>query len=125
MTFFDQLFFSCFKQYKPKYKQKANTIALFYISSLQCSLLLLTGLLLAFFLKQMHTSSMDPEKAWLLFVLGCMVIIFKNWIQYSGKTRKIMNAKNLKNKEQLHKVWTLWVFLVGTVLFSVILFQGL
>ncbi|TXD83721.1 hypothetical protein ESY86_08375 [Subsaximicrobium wynnwilliamsii] len=125
MTFFDQLFFSCFKHYKPKYKQKANTIALFYISSLQCALLLLTGLLLAFFLKQMHTTSMSSDNAWLLFVLGCFIIIFKNWIQYSGKKRKIMNAKNLNNKEQLYSVWILWILLVGTILFSAILLQGL
>jgi len=125
MTFFDQLFYSCFQHYKPKHKQKANTIALYYISTLQCALLLLSGFFLAFFLKQMHTTSMTAEKAWLLFIIGCVILVFKNWVQYSGKKRKIMNAKNLKHKEQQYSLWLLWALLCGTMALSVILLQGL
>lgn len=125
MSIFDQFFYSCFNHYKPKHKQKANSIALFYISSLQCALLFFAGVAIGFFLKQMHSSTMASDKAWLLFVMGSSIIIFKNWIQYSGKKRKVMNAKNLKNNVQPYPIWVLWILLFGSIALSIIVFQRL
>jgi len=124
MQTFDSFFFSVFQYYKPKFKQKANTIALFYISSLQCALLLLSGIVLAFFLKQMHTNTISSSKAWTLFFLVSIFIYFKNWIQYSGRKRKILNAKSNKSKHTLYNIWLLWLLLLGSISLSLILLRA-
>ncbi|MDG5490909.1 hypothetical protein [Psychroserpens sp. SPM9] len=126
MNTFDILFFNVFKHYKPTHKKKANTIALFYISALQCSLLLLSGILLSVFLNEMNTATMSSGKAWMLFIMASLFIYFKNWIQYSGKKRKVLNAKNnSKLKPQHYNIWLLWALLLGCIVLSVILLSAL
>lgn len=98
MTIFDQLFYFMFSRFKAKYKQKANTIALFYTSGLQIAIAFLIGCFFAAFLSQMHVDAMSSDKAWTLFIMLALAIHFKNWISYNGKTRKEMNAKFNKNK---------------------------
>ena len=98
MTIFDQLFFFIFSKYKKQYKQKANTIALFYISILQIALAFLLGCFFAAFLNKLHVDTMSSGKAWTLFIMLAFAIHFKNWIGYNGKTRKVMNAKFNKKK---------------------------
>ncbi|WP_299333286.1 hypothetical protein [uncultured Psychroserpens sp.] len=122
MTVFDVLFYNVFTYYKPTKKKKANTIALFYISTLQCSLILLSGIMLSIFLKRMNTVTMSSGKAWALFFMTCIFIYFKNWIQYSGKKRKVLNAKNInKSKPQHYNIWVLWFLLICCIALSVIL----
>jgi len=98
MTVFDQFFYFIFTKYKARYKQKANTIALFYTSILQIALAFLLGCFFAAFFSQMHVNAMSSDKAWILFVIIALAIHFKNWISYNGKTRKVMNAKFNKKK---------------------------
>ena len=122
MTTFDSFFFTVFQHYKGTYKKKANSIALFYISTLQCSLLLLSGILLSAFLNEMNSITISPSTAWTLFVILSVFLYFKNWIQYSGKKRKVLNAKrNNKKTPQQFNIWLLWFFLVGSIGLSIIL----
>ncbi|AUC83141.1 hypothetical protein [Lacinutrix sp. Bg11-31] len=103
MTVFDQIFYFLFSRYKQSYKQKANTIALFYISALQIALAFLLGCFFAAFLSKLHVDSMSSDKAWTLFVMLAIAIHFKNWISYNGNTRKVMNAKlNKKKSRKFH-----------------------
>lgn len=98
MTVFDKFFYFIFSKFKERYKQKANTIALFYTSVLQIALVFLLGCFFAAFFSQMHVDAMSSDKAWIVFVMVSIAIHFKNWISYNGKTRKVMNAKFNKKK---------------------------
>ncbi|WP_460220231.1 hypothetical protein [Psychroserpens sp. MEBiC05023] len=124
MNTFDIFFFNVFQHYKPTKKKKANTIALFYISALQCSLILLSGIIISIFLDEMNTTTISSGKAWSLFVMACVFIYFKNWIQYTGKKRSILNAKRLKkHRPQHYNIWMLWFLLIGSLALSIILLQ--
>lgn len=109
MTVFDQYFYSIFSFYKKRYKQKANTIALVYVSVLQISLLFFLGCFFAAFFNQMQTNTMSSNKAWTLFILISFAIHFKNWMQYTGKKRVLINAKLVKKKRPQTSVWILWL----------------
>jgi len=122
MNTFDVLFFNVFQHYKPTKKKKANTIALYYVTALQWSLLLLSGIVIAVFLDEMNTNTMSSSKAWTLFVMACIFIYFRNWILYSGKKRKILNAKrNSKTQPEHYNIRLLWLLLFGSIVLSFIL----
>ncbi len=119
MTFFDQLFFNSFNHYKNGiYKRKANNIAVVYITIVQASCLLVLGVFLAKFFQQMHVATMSSTNAWVLFIIAVLILYFKNWIQYNGKKRKIMNA-NQKAKSN-YGIFTLWSIPVGTIILAVL-----
>lgn len=99
MTVFDQLYLFVFNKYKQKYKQKANTIALAYISILQISLLFLIGAFIAAFSNQMNLDVISQAKAIFFFSITAVIIHFLNWMSYSGQSRKVMNAKYNKSKK--------------------------
>ena len=119
MTLFDQLFFNSFNHYKNgTYKKKANTIAILYITVVQASFLLVLGVFFAEFFHQMHVATMTATKAWVLFVLASLILYFKNWIQYSGKKRKIMNAN--QKKKSSYGIFTLWLIPAVAIFLAVI-----
>ncbi|RXJ52529.1 hypothetical protein [Gelidibacter gilvus] len=119
MTLFDQLFFNSFNHYKNgTYKKKANTIAILYITIVQASILLVLGVFFAEFFHQMHVATMTATKAWVLFVLASLILYFKNWIQYSGKKRKIMNAN--QKKKSSYGIFTLWLIPAVAIFLAVI-----
>ena len=124
MNLFDILFYNIFSQYKTKYKQKANNIAIAYVSVLQCSLLLLLGVFFAGFFRQMNMVTMSTTKAWTLFVLMAVFIYFKNWMQYTGKKRMMINAKMNKKKTQHYSLWLLWVLPLAALGLTYIVFQA-
>lgn len=120
MTLFDQLFFNSFNHYKRgTYKKKANSIAIVYITIVQASFLMVLGVFFAEFFHQMHVSTMSATKAWILYALACLLLYFINWIQYSGKKRKIMNAN--QKKKSNYGIWTLWL-IPSVALFLAMLF---
>src|SRR5690606_28541948 len=123
MTFFDQLYFNVFNHYKTTHKAKAKTISLYYISILQITVLLLIGIVLAIFLKQMNVITMSSSKAWTLFIIASLIILFKNWMQYSGKKRNILNSK-FKKKES-YSIWVLWLLPLGCIALSILLMNVL
>jgi ABC-type nickel/cobalt efflux system permease component RcnA len=108
MNVFDNLFYHFFQHYKIKKNKKANSIATFYVTVLQCTLLLLLGVFFAGFFRQMHVATMSAGKAWTLFVLVSIFLYFKNWMHYGGRKRKVLNAKMLKNKKLSYNIWLLW-----------------
>lgn len=124
MNLFDTLFYNIFSQYKTKYKQKANSIAVTYVTLLQVALLLLLGIFFAGFFKQMNMVTMSSTKAWTLFVLMAVFIYFKNWMQYTGKKRMMINAKMNKKKTQHHNLWLLWFLPVAALGLAYVIFQA-
>ena len=109
MNAFDTLFYNIFSYFKHTYKQKSNTIAIVYVSVLQCALLLLLGVFFAGFFSKMHVSTMSQEKAWIIFILVSGFVCFKNWMQYTGKRRMMINAKMNKKKLNTYNIWLLFL----------------
>jgi len=124
MTTFDTLFFHFFQHYKTKKNKKANSIATFYVTVLQCSLLLLLGVFFAGFFRQMHVDTMSASKAWTLFILVAIFLYFKNWMQYGGRKRKVLNAKIIKKKKLSYNIWLLWLLPIVILGLTYILFQA-
>lgn len=125
MSLFDQLFFNVFNLYKAKFKRRANTIATFYVTILQISLIFLLGVFFAAFFKQMNVETMSSNKAWPLFIITSILIYFKNWIQFSGRKRSVINAKLSKRKTKNLSVWLLWLLPICCFILSYILFEVL
>lgn len=124
MTFFDKIFFFIFTHFKTTYKQKANSIALFFTSVLQIALLFLLGCFLAAFLSQMHVSGITSTKAWTAFVLLSIGLHFKNWMTYSGQTRKVLNAKWNKIKAPKYNLMLLFALPLIAIILAVVLLQA-
>jgi len=123
MTLFDHFVFNVFQYYKPKYKSKANSISIIYITFLQSSLLLLLGVFFSVFFEQMNVSTMSSTKAWTLFVIAILILYFKNWMNYSGRKRRVLNAKSTKKKAQNFSIWTLWILPFGCITLAILLLQ--
>ncbi len=121
MSLSDQFFFNIFSYYKNRYKKLASKIATIYINFLQVSVLLVLGVFFAVFFNQMHVTFLDSEKAWILFVIASIIICFKNWIQYSGKKRNVMNAKISSRKSKHFPIWLLWSLPIMCIALSIIL----
>ena len=120
MTIFDQFALNIFNHYKPRFKRKANAIAVFYMSLLQCSLLLLLGVFFSEFFKKMKVENMSSSNAWTLFVITSVIIYFKNWMVYSGKRRLVVNAKS-KKVYSSYNIWVLWLLPLGCIALSILL----
>lgn len=123
MTVFDQFALSVFNHYKPKLKQKASSVTIFYLSFLQISLLLLLGVFFGAFFKQMKLDTMSSEKAWTLFIIASIFIYFKNWMGFSGKKRNVLNAKRSKKNVQEYNIWLLWLLPFACIALSIVLLQ--
>lgn len=124
MSTFDILFYNIFMYFKPKYKQKANGIATVYISVLQCALLLLLGVFFAKFFSQMNMTTMSKEKAWTLFAFTIGFVFFKNWMQYTGKRRMMINAKMNKKARPHYNIWMLLILPIAILGMAYVLFQA-
>lgn len=124
MTIFDQYFYNVFNHYKPRLKQKASNVATVYISLLQSVLCFVLGAFFAAFFSNMHVDSMSSTKAWTLFIICCILIYFKNWIQYSGKKRKVLNAKTM-GKIPNRNIWFLWSLPIIGLILGIIILQAL
>lgn len=121
MTIFDQFALTIFNHYKPRFKRKANTITIFYMSLLQCSLLLLLGVFFSKFFNQMKVETMPSSNAWTLFVIASVIIYFKNWMVYSGKRRLVLSAKSNKMTHNPYNVWVLWLLPLASIALSILL----
>jgi hypothetical protein len=95
-----------------------------YLSVLQCALLLLFGVFFAGFFNQMNMSTMSESKAWTLFVLASGFVFFKNWLQYTGKRRMMINAKMNKRTNQKYNVWLLLLLPIIVLGLTFVLFQA-
>lgn len=125
MSLFDQFFFNVFNHYKAKYKKRSITFAVLYITILQMSIILVLGVFFAAFFIQMNVETISSEKAWILFVITSCIIYFKNWIQFSGRKRSVMNAKLSKRKSKHFNIWLLWLLPVSCIALSILLMQVL
>ncbi|TYB76023.1 hypothetical protein ES676_06110 [Bizionia saleffrena] len=124
MTVLEQFFFSVFSHFKGQFKQKANTIALVYISALEIAIMFVLGCFFAAFLSQLNSDVMSSDKGWTLFVLIAIGIHFKNWIKYGGKKRKVMNAKFNRKKTAEHNIVLLLLLPFICLGFGLLLLQA-
>lgn len=123
MSIFNQLALSVFKYYKPKLKNRANSVAVFYVSFLQSALLLLLGIFFSKFFSQMKVEMMSSSNAWTLFVIAVILIYFKNWMSFTGKKRLLLNVKSRKNTPGTYNVWVLWFLPFACIILSYVLLQ--
>ena len=124
MSIFDSLFFNVFKYYKDAKSKKANQLATVYISILQCTILLLLGVFFAGFFNQMHMDTISQDKGWTLYILASIFLFFKNWIQYTGRKRSVLNAKMLKRKSRTYSIFMLWLLPVACIALAAIIWQA-
>lgn len=125
MNYFNQLYGTVFSRFKGRFKQKANTIALHYVSVVEIALILLLGVFFIKFLDQMKFVVMSGSNAWLLFVMTAVFIHFKNWVSYSGRKRRVLNAK-LSNKKGLeYSLLILIVLPIGIIGLALLMLQAL
>ena len=125
MNYFNQLYRTVFNRFKGRFKQKANTIALYYVSVEEIALILLLGVFFIKFLDQMKVVVMSGSNAWLLFVMTAVFIHFKNWVSYSGRKRRVLNAK-LSNKKGLeYSLFILIVLPIGIIGLSLLMLKAL
>ncbi|MBT8274290.1 MAG: hypothetical protein KJO77_10815 [Bacteroidia bacterium] len=123
MTILDQLFFSVFNYYKGKKNKFANRVASWYITILESALILLLGIFFAEFFKNMRMDTMSETAAWTLFGIAVVVLYFKNWIKYSGRKRRVLNAKYSGSKSFNRNIVSLWLFPVCAIILAIILLQ--
>ena len=124
MNYFNQLYLTVFKRFKGRFKQKANTIALFYTSLLQIALLFLGGVFFIKFLEQMKVVVMSSSNTWILFVMTAVFMHFKNWVNYSGRKRRVLNAK-LSNKKDLgYSTFILVALPVAIIALSILFYKA-
>ena len=124
MNFFDQLYLTIFNRFKGRYKHKANTIALYYTSGLQIALLFLGGVFFIKFLEQMKVVVMSSSNTGLLFVMTAVVLHFKNWVSYSGRKRRVLNAKLSKKKDLGYSMLTFVVLPVAIISLSILFYKA-
>ena len=124
MTVFNQFFFNVYAYYRTSFKKRASTIAVFYISLLQISLVLLLGSFFAAFFKQMHVDTLTPDKGWILFIVISIVIYFKNWMSYSGRNLMIIKAKMNKKTQSQYNIYLLWLLPVAITALAIILLRS-
>ena len=125
MNYFNQLYITVFSRFKGRFKQKANTIALYYISVVEIGLLLLIGVFFNKFLDQMKVVFMTGADAWLLFIMTAVFIHFKNWVNYSGRKRRVLNAKLSSKKGLEYSSFLLIVLPIGIVGLSLLMLKAL
>ena len=125
MNYFNQLYITVFSRFKGRFKQKANTIALYYISVVEIALLLLICVFFNKFLDQMKVVVMTGADAWLLFIMTAVFIHFKNWVNYSGRKRRVLNAKLSSKKGLEYSSFLLIVLPIGIVGLSLLMLKAL
>ena len=121
-TMFYRLYFKVFNTYKVKLRQKAHTVALWYISILQASLIFLFGAFFTVFFNQMNVNILSSSNVWTLFIIIVIGNHIKNWIQFSGKNRNVARAKSFRPLSL--NIWLLWLLPFALIILAVILLQA-
>ena len=121
---FIQLFITVNTYYKKSFPKKAISIAIFYISLFQISLLLLLGSFFAGFFKQMHVDTLTADNVWMLFIITSIAIYFKNWMSYSGRSLMILKAKMNKKKQSDYNIFLLWLLPIASTALAIILLRS-
>jgi len=67
---------------------------------------------------------MSSTKAWTAFVLLSIAIHFKNWMSYSGQTRKVLNAKWNKIKTPKYNMLMLIVLPIIAIVLGLVFLQA-
>ncbi len=125
MNYFNKLYLTVFSRFKSRFKQKANTIALFYVSLVEIGLTLLIGVFFIKFLDQMKVVIMSGSNAWLLFIMTALFVHFKNWVNFSGRKRRVLNAKLSNKKELQYSLFILIVLPLGIIGLSLLMLKAL
>jgi len=121
---FSQLFITVNTYYKKSFPKKALSIAVFYISLLQISLVLLLGSFFAGFFKQMRVDTLTANNAWMLFVIVSIFIYFKNWMSYNGRGLMILKAKMNKKKQADYNIFLIWLLPIASTTLAIILLRS-
>lgn len=119
----NNLFFSVYNHYKTKKNKNASLYATLYITALQCGLLLLLGIFFSEFFRNMNMSVLTDKKAWVLYGLACVFIYFKNWMNYGGRKRKVLNATQSSKRTLKRSIYVLWLFPIACFVLALVVLQ--
>jgi len=72
----------------------------------------------------MNMTTMSQDKAIVIFILVSIFIFFKNWMQYAGQKRKVLNAKMLRKKTATYSIFMLWLLPVASIVLAIIIYQA-
>ena len=108
MNYFDQVYIGNFKYGKEHKWKYANSLAIFNVTMLQMACILIIGTLFAEFAYNMKLSTMSSSKAWTLFIVVYLIMMFLNWMSYSGKKRNQLRLKSKKGLSE-YPSWLLWI----------------
>ena len=97
---------------------------MYYTSGLQIALLFLGGVFFIKFLEQMKVVVMSSSNTGLLFVMTAVVLHFKNWVSYSGRKRRVLNAKLSKKKDLGYSMLTLVALPVAIIALSILFYKA-
>lgn len=122
---FQNLFYAAFQHFKTIYGKNANTMAITYIALTECCVLLVLGMFFAIFLSKMHVNLPSSTDLWLIFFAACLFIFIKDWVQYSGKKRKILNTKSKHTKQNSYSLFALILLPIGSLILAAILYQAM
>lgn len=122
---FDKLFFSVFNHYKQKKNKHSTSYATLYITLLQTAWLMLLGIFFSEFFKNMNMTVLSKNKALVLFGLCVVVFYFRNWMYYSGRKRKVLNAKQSSKRSFKRPILVLWLLPLFSWISAIILLQVL
>ncbi len=122
---FHNLFYAAFEHFKTIYGRNANKMAIIYIALTECCILLVLGMFFAVFLSKMHVNLPSGTDLWLFYFVSCLIIFLKNWVQYSGKKRKILNTKSKHTKQNSYGLLALIFLPIGSLILAAILYQAL
>ena len=104
MYLFNQLYVSVYQKVKKlKPRLAAKAAFLFFPSSNRVASF--SGRFFMKFSKQMKMNFLTTPNSWLLFVGITMVVLFKNWVGYSGKKRSILFSKASKPGAKHSLLW--------------------
>ena len=106
MTTFDSIYIQVYNQTRERSKKRSKQIAGSYPSVLQVAVLFAVGSFFYVFLNQTNVY-ISSEKAWLMFVVISIFLLFKNWMKYNAKMRSTLNAKYNSKKHTKFQPWVL------------------
>ena len=122
---FHNLFYAAFHHFKTIYGKNANKMAITYIALVECCVLLVAGMFFAVFLSKMHVDLPSGTDLWLIFFAACFFIFIKDWVQYSGKKRRVLNTKSKHSRQNTYSLFALLLLPVGSLILAAILYQAL
>lgn len=121
----DHYYFKILNHYKPRFKSKAQTVALLYMILLQLSIIMAIAGFIVLFFAQMNQTIISKSGLWQFLTVLSMVLIFRNWFYYTGKNSVSIRSKIKNVTLKGRDVWTLWLLPVALFTLFILIYTRL